>query len=160
LIVNVNLDVNIIAVNIVVASRVIGAGVLTQTNMEVAMRSQGDNMRYRSLIGAIALAALAMPTGSAQAFDDSKYPNLKGQWNRVAICGLAGQASFDQTKPWGFGQEAPLTPEYKAVLEASLADQAKGGQGNATGYGCRAHGMPMMMQAFLPQEYVITPDTT
>jgi hypothetical protein len=24
--------------------------------------------------------------------------------------------SFDHTKPWGFGQEAPLTPEYKAVL--------------------------------------------
>jgi hypothetical protein len=117
-------------------------------------------MCYRSLFGAIALAALAMPTVGAQAFDDSKYPNLKGQWNRVVVRGLGGQASFDQTKPWGFRQEAPLTPEYKAILEASLADQAKGGQGNATGYGCRAHGMPMMMQAFYPQEYVITPETT
>jgi hypothetical protein len=93
------LTVNIIAVDIVITSRAIGAGALTQTNMEVAMTSQEETMRYRSLIGAIALAALAMPTGGAQAFDDSKYPNLKGQWNRVVIRGLAGQGSFDQMKP-------------------------------------------------------------
>src|ERR1700675_2868729 len=91
-----------------------------------------DTMLYRKLIGAIALAALAMPLGDAQAFDDAMYPNLKGQWNRRIIRGLGGQPSFDQTKPWGFGQEAPLTPEYKAIMEASLADQAKGGQANFT----------------------------
>src|ERR1700730_16125489 len=117
-------------------------------------------MLDRKLIGAIALAALAISIGGAQAFEEAVYPNLKGQWNRRIIRGLGGQPSFDQTKPWGFGQEAPLTPEYEAILEASLADQAKGGQGNATGYGWRAHGMPMMMQAFYPQEYVITPETT
>ena len=71
--------------------------------------------------------------GGALAFDDSQYPNLKGRWDRVVVPGLAGQPSFDQTKPWGFGQQAPLTPEYKAVLEASLADQEHGGQGNFTG---------------------------
>jgi len=117
-------------------------------------------MHYRSLIGAVALSALSMFTGGAQAFDDAKYPNLKGRWDRFIVPGLPGQPSFDQTKPWGFGQEAPLTPEYKAVLEASLADQAKGGQGNFTGSGCLAYGMPMMMQAFYPQEYIVTPETT
>jgi hypothetical protein len=117
-------------------------------------------MGYRSLVAAIALSALAMPIGNVRAFDDAKYPNLKGRWDRVVVPGLPGQPSFDQTKPWGFGQEAPLTPEYKAVLEASLADQADGGQGNFNGYGCRAFGMPLMMIAFYPQEYVVTPETT
>jgi hypothetical protein len=116
-------------------------------------------MLHRKLIGAIALAALAMPTVSAQAFDDSKYPNFKGQWNRRVVPGLGGQPSFDQTKPWGLGQEAPLTPEYKKILEASLADQANGGQGNLA-YGCAALGMPLMMIAFSPLEFIITPETT
>lgn len=116
-------------------------------------------MLFKHLIGALVVAALAMP-GVALGFDDSKYPNLKGRWDRVIVPGLPGQPSFDQTKPWGFGQEAPLTPEYKAVLEESLADQEQGGQGNFTGYGCRPFGMPLMMIAFYPQEYVITPETT
>src|ERR1700736_4449928 len=118
-------------------------------------------MLDRKLIGAIALAALAMSIGGAQAFEEAMYPNLKGQWTRRIIRGLGGQPSFDQTKPWGFGQEAPLTPEYKAVMEASLADQAKGGQGNfSDGSRCLAYGMPLMMTAFYPQEYVISPETT
>jgi hypothetical protein len=103
---------------------------------------------------------LALPIGGAQAFDDAKYPNLRGQWNRFITRGLPGQPSFDQTKPWGFGQEAPLTPEYRAVLEASLADQAKGGLGNYPTARCLAAGMPHMMIAFRPLELVVTPDTT
>jgi hypothetical protein len=118
-------------------------------------------MLYRSLLGAIALAALSVSIANAEILDYSKYPNLKGQWSRFIVPGLPGQPSFDQTKTWGFGQEAPLTPEYQAVLEASVADQAKGGQGNFTdGSRCLAYGMPLMMAAFYPQEYVITPETT
>ena len=108
----------------------------------------------------LGVAALSLSAGGAQAFDETKYPDLKGQWTRYVVPGLGGMPSFDQTKPWGFGQEAPLTPEYKAVLEASIADQAKGGQGNFTGSECLAFGMPTMMIAFYPQEYIITPDTT
>src|SRR5262249_17521355 len=139
---------------------------LFPTDTEVTRRSkpprasQGGLMRYRDLIAAIALAALAMPIDGASAFDEAKYPNLKGQWNRFIVRGLPGQPSFDQTKGWGFLQEAPLTPEYKELFEASLADQAKGGQGNFTGYGCVAFGMPMIAYAFYPQEYLITPETT
>jgi hypothetical protein len=119
-------------------------------------------MRYWKLtIGAVVVAAFAMPTISAQAFDDSEYPNWKGQWLRRIIPGLGGQPSHDQTKPWAFGQQAPLTPEYAKIMEDSLADQAKGGQGNhIRGYSCEPYGMPMMTLAFQPQEYIITPGTT
>jgi hypothetical protein len=106
-------------------------------------------MLYRSLLGAVALAALWGSIASAQIVDFSKYPDLKGQWNRFVVRGLPGQPSFDQTKPWGFGQQAPLTPEYKAVLEESIADQAKGGLGNSVEHArCSAAGMPFMMVRF------------
>jgi hypothetical protein len=117
-------------------------------------------MLHRSPIDAIAVAVVMIAASNAYAFDEGKYPDLKGQWVRYVIPGLPGQPSFDQTKPWGFGQEAPLTSEYKAVLEASMSDQARGGQGNFEGSACLAFGMPMMMAAFYPQEYVITPETT
>jgi hypothetical protein len=108
---------------------------------------------------ALALALLAT-VGGAQAFDDSFYPNLKGRWDRFNIRGLGGQPSFDQTKPWGFGQQAPLTDEAKALLQASLADQAKGGHGNNYDRArCVANGMPHMMVGFRPLEFVITGDT-
>jgi hypothetical protein len=43
-------------------------------------------MLYRKLIGAITLAALALPIGGgAQAADDAKYPDWKGQWARFAV---------------------------------------------------------------------------
>ena len=117
-------------------------------------------MHCRSLIGAIAIAAVMIPIG-AQAADDAKYPDWKGAWARFVVRGLGGQPSFDQTKPWGFGQQAPLTEEYKKVLEASLADQAKGGQGNFVGHArCLPAGMPLMMIAFRPLEFIVTPETT
>jgi hypothetical protein len=100
-------------------------------------------------------------TAGAQIVDFSKYPNLKGHWNRFVVRGLPGQPSFDQTKPWGLGQEAPLTAEAKAILEASIADQAKGGLGNSVGHArCGAAGMPFMMVAFHSLEFVVLPETT
>jgi hypothetical protein len=118
-------------------------------------------MRYRNLLGAIALASLWVSAAGAQIVDFSKYPNLKGQWSRFVVPGLPGQPSFDQTKGWGFSQEAPLTPEYKAILEASIADQVNGGLGNTIGHAqCSAAGMPFMMVAFRPLEFVVTPETT
>jgi hypothetical protein len=118
-------------------------------------------MLYRSLLGALALAALSAHSAGAQIVDFSKYPDLKGQWNRVVVRGLPGQPSFDQTKPWGLGQEAPLTPEARSILEASMADQATGGLGNSVEHSrCSAAGMPFMMVAFHPLEFVVLPDTT
>jgi hypothetical protein len=78
----------------------------------------------------VTILALLASVVAAHAFDDGKFPDLSGQWRSVRPPGVGGQAAFDPTKPWGRGQEAPLTPEYQAVLDASLAEQAKGGQGN------------------------------
>jgi hypothetical protein len=116
-------------------------------------------MRFYVLIAAVAFAT-TLTIGSAVAFDDAIYPNLKGQWTELIVPGRSGQVSFDQTKSWGPGQQAPLTPEYQRILADSMADQAKGGQGNFHGSGCVALGMPQMVVAFQPQEYVVTPETT
>src|SRR5262249_56764931 len=115
-------------------------------------------MHCRRFVTGIAVAALAMPIGSANAADQAKYPDWKGAWARFVVPGLGGQPSFDQTKPWGFGQEAPLTPEYRKVLEDSLADQANGGEGNFFDHAVRCYpgGMPLNMIAFRPLEFVVT----
>jgi hypothetical protein len=118
-------------------------------------------MLYRNLIGAGILTALLMASMPVQAFDDAKYPDLNGQWIAVRVPGVTGQPAFDPTKPWGRGQQAPLTPEYEKVLEASLADQALGGQGNwHTGSECLPPGMPAMMTLYRPMEIVVLPEIT
>src|SRR5580698_1632375 len=77
-------------------------------------------MHYRKAIGAVALAAaLGVTIGGARAFDEAQYPDLKGQWLRTDT----GTPRYDPSKPAGRGQQAPLIPEYQAILEASLADQ-------------------------------------
>jgi hypothetical protein len=119
-------------------------------------------MHCRSLLTTVAVAALAMPIGSIKAAEPAKYPDWKGAWARFIVPGLGGQPSFDQTKPWGVGQEAPLTPEYRKVLEESLADQANGGEGNFFDHAVRCYpgGMPLNMIAFRPLEFVVLPNTT
>jgi hypothetical protein len=121
-------------------------------------------MLHRSSIRLFAMAlatALVMTSGGVQALDDTKYPDLKGHWTRFAVPGLRGQPSFDQTKTWGKGQQAPLTPEYLALYEASVADQASGGHGNNFDRArCAPSGMPHMMIGFRPLEFIITPEAT
>src|SRR5260221_5384233 len=110
-----------------------------------------DQAKMRA-VGASTLlaAALLMTTPSAQAFDDAKYPDRAGQWVAVRL-GVGGQPAFDPTKPWGRGQQAPLTAEYQKVLETSLAEQAKGNQGNwLSGVECLPPGMPAMMTLYRP----------
>jgi hypothetical protein len=114
-------------------------------------------MLYRTSIGAVALvAALMAAICGAAAFDETKYPDWSGQWKRPR--GLATQ--WDQGKPAGLEQRAPLTPEYQARLEASIADQAAGGQGLDTRYKCMTNGMPRVMAAIFPLEFVILPNIT
>jgi len=118
-------------------------------------------MRYGSLIGAIALMAALSAAPNAQAFDESKYPDLKGQWRRTNTGNpLRIGLPWDESKPVGLGQDAPLTPEYQAIYEANLADQAQGGQGIDPTYTCLSPGMPRVMIAYAPMEIVVTPETT
>jgi hypothetical protein len=118
-------------------------------------------MGYRNLIGATALAAVLLAPPGAQAFDESKYPDLKGQWRRTnAGNPLRIGLPWDETMPVGLGQKAPLTPEYQAIYEANLADQAQGGQGIDPTFSCLSPGMPRVMIAYAPMEVVVTPETT
>src|SRR3984957_18862006 len=109
----------------------------------------------------LAVLSVTVPPQFAmeQAADDARYPDWKGAWTKFGVP-LPTQPSHDQTKPWGFGQQAPLTPEYEAVLAASIADQISGGLGNYPTAWCLPAGMPHMMMAWRPLEFVVTPAVT
>jgi len=111
----------------------------------------------RCLIGAIALAlALCIAPAGAQAPDLSKYPDWSGQWRK-----FPGQGNqWDQTKPLGIRQEAPLNAEYQKIYEANLQDQKAGGQGIDPSGCCITFAMPRMMTAVFPFEFVIMSHTT
>jgi hypothetical protein len=114
-------------------------------------------MQYRNPIGALAVAAVLLATTwLVRAFDDAKYPDLSGAWDRTG--GAAPR--FDTSKPRGLPQQAPLTPEFQKLYEASLADQAAGGQGDHTVYKCLAWGMPAMMNGYAAIQIVVMPETT
>jgi hypothetical protein len=107
-----------------------------------------------------AVAGLVLTTSAAAAAEAGKYPNWRGQWDTVSPR-LGGQSvKFDPYKAFGPAQEAPLTPEYKKIHEESMADQAKGGQGNFIDHArCIPGGMPSMMST--PRmEFIVTPETT
>jgi hypothetical protein len=119
-------------------------------------------MNYLSSFRAVAVALpLLMAIVGARAHDETRYPNLKGQWDRFVVPKLPGQPSFDQTKGWGPWQEAPLTLEYRKIMEDSMADQAAGGHGENVDHArCVAAGMPRMMLALRPLEFVVEPEVT
>lgn len=109
-----------------------------------------------AMMAVLLAAAVAMTSGAARAFDESKYPDMQGQWVRPPGAGI----QWDPSKPGGLPQAPPLTPEYQAIWEASMADQKAGGQGNDPLYRCISVGMPRVMNAVFPWEIVITPNTT
>jgi hypothetical protein len=110
----------------------------------------------RSTIGSIALAAaLIAAASSAQAFDETKYPDWSGQWRRPP--GVGNQ--WDTSRP-PRQERPPLTPEYQAIYEANLKDQAAGGQGTDPTYTCIPDGMPRAMNVIFPMEIVIQPHVT
>ena len=108
-------------------------------------------MEVRCLIAAAALATWGATL--ARAHDESKYPDLTGQWVNADT---ARPVRWDPTKAPGRGQQAPLTPEYQALFERTLARQAEGV--NPTS--CIPPGMPRSMIAYEPIEVIVMPDTT
>jgi hypothetical protein len=113
---------------------------------------------YRAAIGASALAAavVSITLAGALAHDETKFPDWSGQWRRPPGVGV----QWDETKPIGLGQKAPLTPEYQAKLEASLKDQLDGGQGLDNRITCMTNGMPRIMTFIRPVEFIVLPNVT
>src|SRR5205085_10674186 len=52
-----------------------------------------------------------------------------------------------------------FTPEYQAIFEANLKDQALGGHGTDPTYQCIPDGMPRAMNVIFPMEIIVTPNT-
>jgi hypothetical protein len=114
-------------------------------------------MLHKGMAGAVGLAAMLLAfAATAATFDEAKYPDLSGQWRKPA--GIGNQ--WDQTRPLGRDQEPPLTPEYQAIFEASMADQQEGGQGNDPPSRCVPFAMPRVMTVVFSMEILVKPDTT
>jgi hypothetical protein len=107
-------------------------------------------VRQNSIAAIALVAALLATLPAARAFDETKYPDLKGQWVRV---GNPNWAPAGAPRP-------PLTPEYQAVFDANRAEMAAGGPGDVPSWYCLPQGMPMMMNIYDPMEIVVTPEIT
>jgi hypothetical protein len=108
-------------------------------------------------LSAVALAAmLCWPASSTPAHaQDKKFPsNWEGQWARHSRIGL-----WDPSKPAGLGQQAPLTPEYQAILEANVKKAAEGKDYDPK-TNCAPPGMPRVMMIYQPMEIIIKPTVT
>jgi len=102
-----------------------------------------------SMVLAAALCAIAGGLAGqrgAQALDEMKYPDLRGEWR-----GTGGNK---------WPAPAPLTPEYQVIFDAGIADQEAGGQGNTPTFTCLPPGMPRQMNVYEPMEIIVTPQTT
>ena len=107
------------------------------------------------LLNRIIIGVLLVGFTLSAAAENAKYPDWGGSWHR------RGGGTFDPDKPPGLAQQAPLTDEYQKVLEASVAAQAAGGQGNNPMAACMPPGMPRMMISYGGGlEFVITPQIT
>ena len=112
-----------------------------------------------SLAIALALWVGGSAAGAEDAskYDPSRYPDWSGPMRWTT---RGGGNRYDQYKPPGRAQQAPLTPEYQALFEAGLKDQAEGGQGNNQTYSCLPGGMPRDMAGNQGLEFVVTPKVT
>ena len=107
------------------------------------------------LLNCIIIGVLLVGFTLSAAAENAKYPDWGGSWHR------RGGGTFDPDKPPGLAQQAPLNDEYQKVLEASVAAQAAGGQGNNPMAACMPPGMPRMMISYGGGlEFVITPQIT
>jgi hypothetical protein len=112
-------------------------------------------MRSRHLQTAVVLVgALGAAATGALASEASRYPDVGGTWVRP------GAAQWDPTKPAGLKQQAPLAAEYQKVFESNLAITASGGQEYNSQINCLPAGMPRVMIAYDPLEFIVTPAVT
>ena len=109
----------------------------------------------RKWVALAVLAILGVDLPGATAHDESKYPNMRGQWVRT------GSAQFDPTKPAGFAQQAPLTPEYRKIFMPISSRTARPAASPTTPPPiCLPGGMPRTMIVYETLETLITGPVT
>jgi hypothetical protein len=91
---------------------------------------------------------------ASQAEAQAPHPDWFGQWTALDT------GRWDTSRPPNLGQAAPLIPEYRAKLEAAMADRRKGGRGNTPTIGCGHTGMPRAMMVYEAMEFSIHPHIT
>jgi hypothetical protein len=113
-------------------------------------------MRFGGVMATVVglCAAFGVAQANDQGANPDSYPNWRGQWYRTK------GVQWDAAKPPGRGQQAPLTPEYQARYEVSLAEQQRGGQEYKPQVKCMRAGMPQMMVGYEPIEIIVTPQST
>jgi hypothetical protein len=111
-------------------------------------------MVRRLSMGTLLLIAALLPALPAGAWDDSRYPDFKGQWTR------ADSAQFDPTKGAGLAQQVPYNEEYLARFKAIAANRGSGGLDANWTAGCLPAGMPRAMIVYETMEIIVTPETT
>jgi hypothetical protein len=105
----------------------------------------------------VLIGVLCATLNGAWALDETQYPDWKGQWVRADSAEIA---LLDFRKPWGLGQQPPLTPEYQAVFAANPKQLAAGVKPSDPTARCIPAAMPRVMMAIHLMEIVILPDTT
>src|SRR5215471_17495552 len=112
-------------------------------------------MVHRISVGFAAVGAiLCVSVLVVRSEEVKKYPKWEGQWRPGSPVLL-----WDPAKPFGAGQQAPLTPEYRDVFEANLAKARSGGHFDITRT-CGPSGMPRVMTLYVAMEIVIKPNVT
>jgi hypothetical protein len=124
----------------------------------IAVSGEGTMFQNVIKVAVLVGAAWTATAGALAIGDGMTYPDFESQW-RNPTAGRGGDP-WDPMKPIGLGQQAPLTPEYQAIFEASLRDQAKGGQGNNYEAACVLSGMPRIMSLAGPMEILIQQNHT
>jgi hypothetical protein len=109
----------------------------------------------RILIGAAALGTvLCTSIVTIRSEEVKKHPNWEGQWKPGSPVLV-----WDPTKPFGAGQQPPLTVEYQAAFEENLAKAKAGGHFDITRT-CGPGGMPRVMTLYVGMEIVIKSNVT
>src|SRR5580704_7787820 len=112
------------------------------------------NLGSTATVATVFSLALTIVSGSAHTENAATYPDWKGQWYRD------NGVQWDPTKPQGRPQQPPLTPEYQAIWEKSLARQESGGGDDNAVVSCLPPGVPRAMIVYEPMEVIIQPETT
>jgi hypothetical protein len=103
------------------------------------------------ILSGVACAACMPQQASSDA--TPRYPDWSGQWARI------GSLNWE---PEGYAKAgpAPLTPEYKAIQDAYIAQREQGVLAGDPPATCLPPGMPRVMKMSFPMEIIITPAVT